>query len=81
MGSKTVLDLKGVGSPLDLFKCKACLKSMTEGRLLEVILADEEVVQNLKLIINRSGDKLVYRKNTGDSICLGIKKGSRPSNQ
>ncbi len=75
MGSKIVLDLKGVISPLDLLKCKTCLKSMEAGDLLEVLLADEDVVQTLVTVIHRSNDQLMYKKQTSKGILLGIKRG------
>ncbi len=77
MASKIFLDLKGVISPLNLLKCKSCLKSMNKGDVLEVILADIDAVKDLITIINRSRDDLIYKKKKADCICLGIKKGSR----
>jgi TusA-related sulfurtransferase len=75
MASKIVLDLKGVISPLNLLKCKSCLKSMEKGAVLEVIFADVDVVQDLLLIIKRSRDEVIYQKEKTDYICLGIKRG------
>ena len=77
MISKNILDLRGVISPLNLLKCKSCLKSMDEGDVLEVFLADMDVVQDLMTIVNRSDDDIVYTKKREDCICLGIKKGPR----
>ncbi|MCK4767391.1 MAG: sulfurtransferase TusA family protein [Desulfobacula sp.] len=77
MASTIVLDLKGVISPLNLFKCKSRLKSMEKGDVLEVMLADVDVVQDLIMIIRRSRDEVVYKKKMAGCICLGIKKGSR----
>ncbi len=75
MASKIFLDLKGVISPLNLLKCKCCLKSMNKGGILEVMLADMDAVKDLITIINRSRDDLIYKKKGADCICLGIKKG------
>jgi TusA-related sulfurtransferase len=77
MTSKIVLDLRGVISPLNLLKCKSRLKAMEKGDILEVILADMDVVQDLIMIIKRSRDDVVYKKKKADCICLGIKKGLR----
>jgi TusA-related sulfurtransferase len=77
MQLKTVLDLRGVFSPLNLFKCKGCLKSMGKGEILEVMLTDMDVVQDLIMIVKRSNDEIIYQKNKKDCICLGIKKGLR----
>ncbi len=75
MTSKFVLDLKGVFSPLSLLKCKGRLKSMTKDDVLEVILTDEDVVNDLIMIVKRSSDTVLYRKNEKDWICIGIKRG------
>jgi len=80
MTSKIVLDLKGVISPLSLLKCKSCLKSMEEGDILEVMLADIDVVRDLTMIVKRSQDEVVYKNKMADCICLGIKRGSRIEN-
>jgi TusA-related sulfurtransferase len=77
MTSKSILDLRGVISPLNLLKCKSCLKSMDKGDILEVLIADIDVVQDLKMIVKRSNDEIVYTKKMVDYICLGIKKGPR----
>lgn len=75
MTSKIILDLKGVVSPLDLLKCKSCLNTMETGDILEVVLADADVVQSLITIIQRSNDAVVYTEQKADGIRLGIKKG------
>ncbi len=77
MTSKIILDLRGVVFPLDLLKCKSRLKFMKKGKILEVIIADMDVVEDLIMIIKRSGDEVLYKKMKTDCICLGIKKGSR----
>ncbi len=77
MASTIVLDLRGVISPLNLLKCKSCLKSMEKGDVLEVILADIDVVQDLIMIVKRSNDEVIYKKEKADYISLGIKKGQR----
>ena len=77
MASKIVLDLKGVFSPLNLLKCKSCLKSMGKGDILEVMLEDSDVVKDLIMIVKRSPDEVIYRKQMKDCICVGIKRGSR----
>jgi TusA-related sulfurtransferase len=77
MASKIILDLKGVISPLNLLKCKSCLKSMENGDILEVMLADIDVVRDLIMIVKRSQDEVVYKKKMVDCICLGIKRGPR----
>ncbi|MCD4722799.1 MAG: sulfurtransferase TusA family protein [Desulfobacula sp.] len=77
MASKIVLDLRGVISPLNLLKCKSRLKSMEQGDVLEVMLADIDVIQDLIMIVNRSRDEVVYKNKNKDYICLGIKRGKK----
>jgi TusA-related sulfurtransferase len=77
MAKKMTLDLTGVVSPMDLLKCNACLTAMAPGDILEVTLADVEVVENLTMIILRSNDEILYRQQTPDRICVGIRKGPR----
>lgn len=80
MTSKNILDLRGVISPLNLLKCKNCLKSMDKGDVLDVLVADIDVVHDLRIIVQRSNDELVYTKKMVDFVCLGIKKGPRNHN-
>lgn len=75
MPIKHVLDLRGVISPLDLFKCKKMLASMASGEILEVILKDRQVADNLTTIILKSGDDLSYRKTAHNRILMGIQRG------
>lgn len=77
MTSQNILDLRGVISPLNLLKCKSCLNSMDAGEVLSVFLADMDVVQDLKMIVQRSNDEVVYTRKRVDCVCLGIKKGPR----
>ncbi len=77
MANKMTLDLTGVVSPMDLMKCNACLTAMAPGDILEVILADAEVVENLTMIVLRSNDDILYRRQTPDRIFVGIRKGPR----
>lgn len=80
MTKKMTLNLKGMVSPMDLLKCNACLTAMNSGDILEVILADEEVVSNLTMILQRSDDEILYRRHTRNSFCIGIRKGPRQYN-
>jgi len=80
MALKNILDLRGVISPLNLLKCKSCLKAMDKGDIIEVLLTDIDVVQDLKMIVKRSSDEIIYTKKMVDHICLGIKKGPRNYN-
>ncbi len=50
---------------------------MDEGDVLEVLVSDMDVVQDLRMIVQRSNDEVVYTKKLLDCVCLGIKKGPR----
>ncbi|MBU1194531.1 MAG: sulfurtransferase TusA family protein [Proteobacteria bacterium] len=77
MTSKHTLDLRGVISPLNLLKCKNYLASMKPDEVLDVFLADTDVVKDLIIIVKKSRDRVMYQKNEADYICLGIKKGEK----
>lgn len=76
MATKTVLDLKGVISPLDLLKCKSLLNTMKYGEVLEVILADKEVADHLSTIVRKSKDELYSLKKKQNDFCICIRKGT-----
>jgi TusA-related sulfurtransferase len=75
MASKQMLDLRGVISPLNLFKCKSRLSAMAQDEVLEVLLTDSDVVNDLVIILKKSDDDVIYQKKQADCICLGIQKG------
>jgi len=77
MTSKNILDLRGVISPLNLLKCKSCLNAMDKGELLEVLVGDIDVVTDLKMIVQRSSDEVVYTRKRVDYVCLGIERGPK----
>jgi len=54
---------------------------MEKGDILEVMLADVDVVRDLIMIVKRSRDEVIYKKKMADCICLGIKRGSRIENR
>ncbi len=70
-----LLDLRGIVSPLSLFKYKRLLETMEKGETAEVLIADRDVAKDLGMILQRSSDQLIYKKETADFICLGVKKG------
>lgn len=74
MTAEIRLNLQGIISPLALLKCKSHLKSMDSGSVLEVVLGDADVIKDLIMILKRSGDTILYKRETADNIHLGIKK-------
>lgn len=75
MAADHILDLRGVITPLCLFQCKCALKTLSEGEVLEVVLADEDVVRDLSMIVERSGDEMLFRNEKEGMVSLGIRKG------
>jgi|UniRef100_A0A7C3UX25 TusA-related sulfurtransferase len=53
------LDLTGVEIPFSLILCKATLARMEAGKILEVRLQDREALQDLLLILTRSGEQVL----------------------
>ena len=74
MAADHILDLRGVITPLCLFQCKSVLKTLAEGQVLEVMLADEDVVHDLSMIVERSGDEMLYQNEKEGMVSLGIKR-------
>jgi len=75
MDSKLELDLVGVISPVCLLKCKSCLKSMSAGETMDVLVQDPEVVEELERIIERSVDEVTDCNKEGDTYRICILKG------
>lgn len=62
---------------MNLLKCKSCLNAMDKGDFLEVLVSDIDVVTDLKVIVQRSSDEVVYTRKRGGCVCLGIKRGPK----
>ena len=75
MTSQTVLDLKGIPSPISLLKFKSRLKGMAKGEVLEIFSHDFDLAQDLETIVSRSSDTLLLHENLGDSLRLLVQKG------
>jgi TusA-related sulfurtransferase len=70
------LDLCGIITPCSLMLWKSKLASMQPGAILEVHLSDPETLNDLLLILKRSAEEIVQRKQHGNKTSFWIKKGA-----
>ena len=61
MPSNVELDLRGVGLPICLLKCKSALVGMYTGDILEVLVNDSEILEDLVKIVKRSQSKMTLQ--------------------
>jgi len=61
MPSNVELDLRGVGLPICLLKCKSALVNMDTGDILEVLVNDSEILEDLVKIVKRSQSKMILQ--------------------
>jgi TusA-related sulfurtransferase len=73
------LDLCGVLGPYCLLLCKSALASMTPGDVLEARLRDPDVIEDMLIVLKRSGDILLKREQLEDHTCLWIQRGTPPT--
>jgi len=69
------LDLKGVIAPVSLLKCKSFLKTMSQGDILTVFINDDDVISDLKLIVERSEDSIISIQKEKDHTRIKIRRG------
>jgi len=72
MSSKIELDLRGVGFPLSLLKCKSTLMEMNSDDVLEVLVHDPGVVEDLVKIIRRSQGRRATSQREGNHYRITI---------
>jgi len=69
------LDLRGISWPVCLLDFKQNLLALHEGQCLEVWLGDPEVADQIRMIVERSEDRIIDRQGDGESLQLWIEKG------
>ncbi len=69
------LDLCGVIEPYCFLQCKSTLAGMKPGTVLEIWLRDSQTLEDLTIILKRSGEIIVGSKTEGDRFRLWIRKG------
>lgn len=68
------LDLSGVVIPFSLAICKYTLAQMAAGVVLEVHLRDHDTLQDLLIILKRSGDQVLAWEKHGEDYYLWVQK-------
>ncbi len=74
MPSKSELNLVGIAWPVCLLKFKCALNDLCSCDVLEVIARDPDVVENIIMIVDRSGDTLINQYEEGDIYRLSVEK-------
>jgi TusA-related sulfurtransferase len=54
-----ILDISGVMIPFSLILCKATLARLAAGEVLEIRLQDDDTLQDLLIILERSGERVL----------------------
>jgi len=74
MRSDQRLDLSGVVSPFSLALCKSTLAQMAAGAVLEIRLRDRDTLQDLVMIVERSGDGILAWEKHDEYYHLWVQK-------
>ena len=74
MRSDQRLDLSGEVIPFSLALCKSTLAQMAAGAILEIRLRDRETLQDLVMIVERSGDGVLAWKKHDEYYQLWVQK-------
>jgi TusA-related sulfurtransferase len=72
------LDISGVLIPFSLVLCKSTLARMAAGEVLEIRLQDRDTLQDLLMILNRSGDQILAWEQQNDDYYLWVRKSPGP---
>ncbi len=68
------LDLSGDVIPFSLAHCKAALAQLAPGEVLEIRLGDYETLQDLLIIVERSGDRVLAWERQAGYCSLWVEK-------
>ena len=68
------LDISGVVIPFSLALCKSTLARMAAGAVLEICLTDHDTLQDLLIIVERSGDDILAWEKHDDCFYLWVRK-------
>jgi TusA-related sulfurtransferase len=81
MSSMAELDLTGIVWPVCLLEFKRAILSLGSSGNLEVLTQDSDVVEHIKMIIDRSKDLFLSKQTEGDTVRLSIQKRKLNSEQ
>jgi len=68
------LDISGVVIPFSLALCKSTLARMAAGAVLEIRLRDHDTLQDLLIIVERSGDDVLAWEKHEEYYQLWVQK-------
>jgi TusA-related sulfurtransferase len=74
MKSDQRLDISGVLIPFSLALCKSTLGQMAAGAVLEICLGDNDTLQDLLIIVERSGDNVLAWEKHDDRYYVWVQK-------
>ena len=78
MPSIVDLDLRGIGLPICLLKCKSAMVGMGPEDILEVLVNDSEIFEDLVKIVKRSQSKMILQPHrVGDHYRVRIGPSSK----
>jgi tRNA 2-thiouridine synthesizing protein A len=80
MKSDQRLDISGVVLPFSLVLCKCTLTHMASGGVLEIQLQDRDTLQDLLIILERSGDQVLAWEKHGEYYSLWVQKAQEAGN-
>jgi tRNA 2-thiouridine synthesizing protein A len=69
-----ILDISGVMIPFGLVLCKAALARLAAGEVLEIRLQDDDTLQDLLIILERSGDRVLACEQQGGYYQVWVQK-------
>ncbi len=68
------LDICGEMVPVSLALCKSALARLAAGTVLEIHLQDRDTLQDLQMIVERSGDQVLAWENREEYYTLWVRK-------
>jgi TusA-related sulfurtransferase len=74
MKSDQQLNISGVVIPFSLALCKSTLSRMAAGAVLEICLSDQDTLQDLLVIVQRSGEDILAWERHDDCYYLWVRK-------
>ncbi len=69
-----IIDLRGVGCPLNFVKAKLELEKLQRGAILDILLDDGEPVRNIPASFADQGQEVLEVKNSGDHFCVKVRR-------
>jgi TusA-related sulfurtransferase len=69
------LDLRQISIPICLLEFKRTLQAMEPGKVMEVFVGDEETLEDIEKIVDRSPDRIIKMAAIGGHYRALVKKG------